>query len=124
MPSADLLRALCAPSPGHWPVTSGIPLCSTLELVLFKIFINELNAVEHILSAFADDTKLGGAAESPEGSETSQRNSDRLEHWAIINMKFNTGAGFCTWNRVTVYTCERRAQEERVLGVLVTAGSA
>lgn len=121
---ADLLRALCAPSPGCWPVISDIPLDSSLELVLFKIFINELKAVEHILSAFADDAKQGGVAESLEGSETSQRNLDSLEHWAIIKMKFNTGAGFCTWNRVMVNTCEKRAQEERDLGVLVTAVSA
>lgn len=121
MSSADLLRALCAPSPGCWPVISDIPLGSALELVLFKIFINELIAVEHILSALADDTKQGGAAKSLEGTETSQKNLDSLEHWASIKMKFNTGAEFCTWNRVMVNTCERRAQEERDLVTAVSA---
>ncbi|GAB0175891.1 mitochondrial enolase superfamily member 1 [Grus japonensis] len=58
---------------------------------MFNISINDLDhRAECSISKFADDTKLGGAADTPEGHAAIQRNLDRLEKWVKRNlMKFN-----------------------------------
>ena len=88
--SAERVIAIGATS-GWQPLTSGVPWGSILGPVLLNIFINDLDAgVECTVRKFADDTKLGGAADSLEGHEALQSNLDRLERWAIVNgMTFN-----------------------------------
>jgi len=62
----------------------------------------------HTVNKFADDTKLGGVANAPEGHAAIQKDLKRLEKWADKNlMKFNKG--MCKvlhlWQNKSTRTC-------------------
>ena len=72
-------------------MTSCIPQGSVLGLVLFIIFMDDLDeGIVSTLSKYTDDRKLGGVADTAEGCAAIQQGLDRLESWAAINqVRFN-----------------------------------
>jgi len=68
------------------PVASDVPQGSVLNLVLFNLFINDLDEeTECVLSQFAEDIELGEVADTPEGCAAIQQDLDKLESWADRN---------------------------------------
>ena len=64
---------------------------SILRPLLFNIITNDIYSG---ISMSVDDTSLSGAADKMEGKETIQRDLDKLEKWAHVNLtKFSKSKG-------------------------------
>ena len=95
------------------PVACGVSQGSVLGLVLFNVFINDLDeGIVSTLSKYAYDTKLRGVADIPEGCAVFQQDLARLESWATINQK-----------RFKKSKCSSLASEKEELQVSVLAGT-
>ena len=69
------------------PVNSSVSQGSVQVLKLCNMFINDLDSgTEHTLSKIAEDTKLGGVVDAPDGCAAIQRNLNKLEKWASKNL--------------------------------------
>jgi len=117
-------------------VTRNVPQRLELGLVLFNIFISDLDeGIESTLSMVADGTKLRGVADSPEGCAAIQQDLDRLKNTAERNMmRFNKRkcGVLCLWlcwrnNHMHRYRSGddllERNTEEKDLGILVNNSS-
>ncbi|KAM4787236.1 triadin isoform 4-T4 [Cyanocitta cristata] len=72
-------------------VPSGVPQGSVLGLVLFNIFVGDMDSeFQCTLNEFTDDTQVCDAVNMLEGRNNTQKDLVRLERWAqVILMKFN-----------------------------------
>ena len=68
---------------GWRSVTSGVPQGSVLGPLLFLIYINDIDdGIHGLVSKFADDTKLGGIANTDDQRALLQKDIDQLKEWA------------------------------------------
>jgi len=76
---------------GSQPVTSEVPRGLTLGLMLFNIFLSDLDdGIESTITTFVHDTTLGGEGDASEGKAILQADLGRLKEQASKkSMEFN-----------------------------------
>lgn len=112
-------------------VMHGVPQGSVLGLILFNIFLSDINSgIECTLRKFAGDTKLCGAVGMPEERDAIQRDLESLKQWTQVNlMRFNKSRfkvlHLCHGNAHNLYKLWdvriEHGPAEKNFGVLVSA---
>ena len=82
-------RVVVSVSVSGWrSMTNYIPQGSQLGLIIFNIFISDLDSeIDCTLSKFANDIKLCGTVDTPKGWDAIQKDLDRFEQWAQVNLR-------------------------------------
>lgn len=89
---------------GSEPVTNGVPQELVLGLILFNVFISDLdNGAEWTFCKFANDMKVGGVADTADGYAAMQRDLGRLEKWTVNILKKGI-VKYWTWTEITPST--------------------
>ncbi|KAJ7404806.1 rna-directed dna polymerase from mobile element jockey-like [Willisornis vidua] len=64
-------------------MTNGLPQVSVPRTVMFNAFVHDIDSeIKCTVRRFADDMKLCGAADMPEGQDVIHSDLDKLEKWA------------------------------------------
>ena len=87
---------------------SGDPQRSITELMLFNIFIHDLDSeIEYTLRKFADNTKLSGAVDRIERKDAIQRGPPNLKNLMRFNKAKCKVLHLCGSNPRYVYRTQR-----------------